>query len=336
MNWKTLSSYRNAFALLWLVATPILVCSDAFAQGAPQIQWMRQGHSGLGVYLAFSPDGKLLASGGGDGAIRIWKASDGTLVRTLLGHTSNVYGLAFSPNGRQLASAGYYDGTVRIWRVRDGLPIASFETGGYVLRVAYSPDGSEIAVCGGITFTGDPRNVLRIYRTSDWSLIGSVPVPDEGASVAYSPSGTEIALGSYHTLHIINRSDLSVSTFQTTSGYIYSLQYSPDGNYLGTGNNGDFNAGIWSTAGWSETILAGHTSWVTSVAFSPDSRVLLSCGQLGDGSLRFWSVPSGTLLKYYDQTGGGGVDGVAFAPNGRTFAYGRLDGVIVMARTPRL
>ncbi|MEN3332958.1 MAG: hypothetical protein V7641_2323 [Blastocatellia bacterium] len=105
--------------------------------------------------LAFSPDGQTLAAGSDaidqygqctDCTIKMWRVSDGALLRTIAGGNNGIIAIAFSPD-QQVIAAGSgdstYDGVVRFWRVADGTLLRSFnQTGSYVTDVAYSPDGS--------------------------------------------------------------------------------------------------------------------------------------------------------------------------------------------------
>ncbi|MFM6515812.1 MAG: WD40 repeat domain-containing protein, partial [Microcystis panniformis] len=74
------------------------------------------GHSGVVLSVAYSPDGRYLASGSQDKTIKIWEVATGKELRTLTGHSGWVNSVVYSPDGRYLAS-GSWDNTIKIWRV---------------------------------------------------------------------------------------------------------------------------------------------------------------------------------------------------------------------------
>ncbi|MFB0536526.1 MAG: protein kinase [Anaerolineae bacterium] len=233
--------------------------------------------------VGFSPDGVTLASGLRDGTARLCRVSDGTLLRTLEGHTSTVCSVAFSPDGATLAS-GSHDDTVRLWRVSDGSTLRTLE--GHtdsVLSVAFSPDGATLA-------SGSYDSTVRLWRVSDGSLLRTLQGhTDEVSSVAFSPDEVTLASGSKNEIRLWWVSDGTLlRTLEGHKSWVTSVAFSPDGETLASGSY-DATVRLWRVSDGSLLrTLEGHTGFVQSVAFSPDGETLASGSD--DGTVRLWGV----------------------------------------------
>jgi WD40 repeat protein len=112
---------------------------------APPGHFTYHGHSGYVSAVAWSPDGKRIASASGDGTVQVWNASSGTTIYTYRGHDKDVFCLAWSPDGRYIASGGL-DTTVQVWDAGNGNRVYTFHAHtDAVFSVAWSPDGTRIA-----------------------------------------------------------------------------------------------------------------------------------------------------------------------------------------------
>ncbi|MEH1919070.1 protein kinase domain-containing protein [Nostoc sp.] len=280
-----------------------------------------QGHSNSVYCVAYSPDGKTLATGSHDKTIKLWDVGTGREIYTLHGHFDSVYCVAYSPDGKTLAT-GSDDKTIKLWDVTTGGQIltiqAHFE---WVRSVAFSPDGKTLA-------SGSYDKTIKLWDVTTGGQIRTLQGHSHSVySVAYSPDGRTLASGSYDST--IKLWDVTtggqILTIQAHSGWVLrSVTFSPDGRTLATGSD-DKTIKLWdvTTGGQIRTIQA-HSNLVYSVAFSPDGKTLAS-GSYGD--IKLWDV--GMAREIYNVKGHSDwVRSVAFSPDGKILASGSYDKTI--------
>ncbi len=273
--------------------------------------------------VAFSPDGRWLATGSQDKTARIWETSSGTQLHTLT-HTGGVQAVAFSRDGRWLATST--GKTTRIWETSSGTQLHTFTHGILSLKgvevLAFGPDGRWLAASSSeATWIWDTHSgkQLRILR----HRVLVLPV------MAFSPDGRWLAASSSDTTWIWDtRSGKQLQTLNHDMG-LQAVAFSPDGRWLAT-STFDGATWIWDTRSGEQLQTLNHDMGLQAVAFSADGRWLATSSF---GTTRIWDARSGEQLQTLNHDMFG-VGAVAFSPDGRWLATGTSgDGVVVWELT---
>ena len=215
--------------------------------------------------MALSPDGQLIALPGANHTVKIYRTADGTLVQTLVGHTQDITGLAFSHDGSLLASGAFFDGNndvIKLWNVSNWTLVRELSGPflfGPFIGINFSANDALIsASC---------ESVPAVWHVSDGTFIRTFPV---SGLTRFSPDGTLLTIAS-NPIHVYRTSDwVQVATLSDQN---QALAFTPDGHYLAVGGQSQIQ--FWRVSDWTlqlfydqELGYAGRG--VTSLAFSLD------------------------------------------------------------------
>jgi WD40 repeat protein len=300
------------------------------------------GHAGWVSCLAFSSDGKLLASGSNDKTIRIWDAATGKLRSVLEGPIGEVACLAFNPASGLLASGGGTHGwthPVTLWdpitgRVRRTLNGHQ----GPVRSLAFTPDGKQLA-------SADSSGV-KLWDMTTGRLVATFAGSSSEGSLAFSKDGAVLASSADKTLTLWDvNTGLQKAVFKERDGAVRCLAFSPDGALLAAvadltvpaeGTNGLVRSTSSSIKLWNVKTLREDSTLKTEIylgalAFSPDGALLASAG--ANCKVTLWDVKT-RKEKLTLESPQGTLNAMEFSPNSSLLAAGGVDQTVTLWANP--
>jgi WD40 repeat protein len=284
------------------------------------LRYMYKGHSGWVNGVAWSPEGKRIASGSDDKTVQVWDATNGGNVFTYRGHSDGVLAVAWSPDGNHIAS-GSIDHTVQVWNATNGGNTFTYKGhSGWVDAVAWSPDGSRIA-------SGSTDTTVQVWDATN----GGNAFTYKGHSgwvntVAWSPDGKRIASAD-NTVQVWDATNGgNTFTYKGHSGWVSAVVWSPDGKRIASGSIDDNTVQVWdATNGGNAFTYKGHSGIVSAVAWSPDGKRIAS-GSFDD-TVQVWDAVDGENAFTY-RGHSNAVDDIAWSPDGKRIASGSRDNTV--------
>jgi WD40 repeat protein len=280
--------------ILLLLLVPLIAMLPCYANN-PELN-VRTGHNGTVCSIAFSPDGKTLASGSVDTTVKLWDVASGKEVGALYGHDDQVYSVAWSPDGKVLAS-GSNDGQIKLWDPVEYKLTRTMKPGGSVKCVAFSPDGKTLASGAGRTlFLWNVATGRQLCQHETSSAVRSKDI-NFIETIAWTSDGKILAEGSWENTVTLWDVSSCKSYATLASNPARSLTFSSDDKTLVVGTT-DGSISFWDVLSKRQlSLFPAHKRGVATLGYSRDNKSIASGG--GDDAIKLWEVSSNKELMSF-------------------------------------
>lgn len=289
-------------------------------------QVVLEGHTAEVQSIAYSPDGKWIASGSDDQTIKIWDAAQGTLVKTLKGNSGFVRSISFSGDGSTLAGAST-DGMINIydvksWSLKKQVEGPSDFVAPNFFRKSISLDPTGKIIASGMMQSG----LIVFWNTETAKQLKTFEYKTDHINhIAFSPDGKRLVAGLDKNTVVVLNTETNTILFDLIIGGRDATKcvcFSKDGKNFAAGGD-DAKVRLWdATNGKLIHVFHGHTDTITSVAISPDGKWLASGSD--DHTIRIWNTENGELARVL-KGHGDVLRGVVFSPDGGKLASASWD-----------
>ncbi|HLO14908.1 MAG TPA: WD40 repeat domain-containing protein, partial [Anaerolineales bacterium] len=311
------------------VVNPSLFCLRGFAhvwdvhtgEEMALVQMTTAAGFGSDVYsVAFSPDGKFVASGGLD-SVLVWNAVTGNEI-TRVTHNGQIFSVAFSPDAKYVVS-GSLDGMVRVWDAMTGKEIEKIAHGETVHSVAFSPDGKYV-VSGGCNELDDNFNCIqgsaRVWDAMTGKEMEKISYDGDVTFVAFSPDGKLIVSVSGSTALVWDVITGKQVVHMFHGNKVSSVAFSPDGRFVVSGS-ADRTIHVWDVITGKEITGVTQDSGVRAVAYSPDGKFIAS---VSGNTAHVWDAMTGKEMASMIVNGYAALF-IAFSSDGKYLISGGCD-----------
>lgn len=303
-----------------------LICSTFNNAKVYYENFIPTGHKSSVNCVAYSHNGKYIASAGDDQIIYIWNAETNELVgNPLIGHTGPIISISFSPDDKKIISAGYlFDFSVRIWDVksRKQLGKSIIPIYGSKKKVSFSSDGKKIIVG---TESGD----ICIYSVKKRKLLKRHVCGSFFSAFSLSPLGNKVVFGTedgWISIFDAETGQKLKYAFQGHDEQITALAFSPDGETIASASSGCVSTWDAESGLRIGELFTEHSVRINSMAFSPDGKKIVGGGDY-DKTIFMWNAEVGKQMGEALITDSP-VKALAFSPDGKKFVSGNISGKI--------